>query len=1001
MFIVMHCMGMPFNGTNIKEKSLGGSESACYYIARELAALGHRVSVFTNHTEEGKWDGVNYGWLGEVTEQFPLGERFMHYAVNTPTDVLIMQRYPLAFKMMWNSKINLWWLHDLALLRNVHNVLQQLWNISGILTVSEWHKNQIVETWGLNPDIVMPITNGVDLSLYGNQAGLERVKLLPKEFIGDTDKENEISLLYAARPERGLVNLVGPGGIMEKLLEKNKKFHLYVCGYDNTVPEMVGLYNSLWGRIEELENCTNLGSLTKKELAAVQEHCDAYVYPTTFEDTSCIVAMECAAAGLPFIATKGAALPETCEGGGAELISLTGGGLDINLWVNRLIGIFSSEKEIKKLRNKQLHKAPSYTWSNAIDLLEKHIAACFAKNDSRHGAKLRHLIRMSDIYAAKRYLNTLCIKNPGIIIQRSSEELETLYKFAWNNTWKSHYDEYYQHEKDKGVEYGPEDLTNEHRFRRVAFHIAYVPVGGRVLDYGCAHGHYTINLARAFPDLKFVGIDIAQSNIDIAKKWASDEEITNVKFYVGEVRPGDYITNPPLENFDAIIVAEVLEHVESPQMIVDQLLVQCAKKDCTFILTTPYGPWEYQGFIKEHPWRAHVHHFDRPDLHDMFGKFDNFEVTIVPSGNIITGEALGSYVTTFKNSEKTVFIGDIDYERKFAGIVPLQTISFCMIVKNGEETLLRSLNQLKGVVQQIVIGVDSTTTDNTLNIIKRFSDEQPLWPTVEVFDIESPLIIGFDEARNKTLEKAVGDWILWVDHDEITVYAENIVKYLRDNQFAGYSIKQHHFAVDPLGVIKTDLPCRLFRNHEKIKFFGVVHEHPEKKINSGVGHAMVIEDVDIAHEGYTTDIIRHGRFNRNVDLMLRDREKYPDRKLGKFLWMRDISQMCAHELRFNGGKISPEMKARAEKGIEIWEELLENGELRMLSDGMTFYSLLASVLNKGFDCSFAIDIAPQPGVVNINRVEPITAKFASQDHLMRLLGKVIAERTKHYESKYF
>ncbi|KKK94412.1 hypothetical protein LCGC14_2683140, partial [marine sediment metagenome] len=213
--------------------------------------------------------------------------------------------------------------------------------------------------------------------------------------------------------------------------------------------------------------------------------------------------------------------------------------------------------------------------------------------------------------------------------------------------------------------------------------------------------------------------------------------------------------------------------------------------------------------------------------------------------------------------------------------------------------------------------------------------------------------------------------------------------------------RQHHFAVDPLGVIKTDLPCRLFRNHRNIKFFGVVHEHPEKKINDGVGHAMVIEDVDIAHEGYTTDVIRHGRFNRNIDLMLRDREKYPDRKLGKFLWMRDISQMCAHELRLNGGKISPEMKVRAQKGIQIWEELLEEGELRMISDGMTFYGLLVSVLGKGFDCSFSIDIASVPGVVDVNRVIPITAKFASQDHLMKLLRKVVDERTKHYESKYF
>jgi len=39
MFIVMHCGGMPFNGDTVKTRSLGGSESAAYYMAKELAVL--------------------------------------------------------------------------------------------------------------------------------------------------------------------------------------------------------------------------------------------------------------------------------------------------------------------------------------------------------------------------------------------------------------------------------------------------------------------------------------------------------------------------------------------------------------------------------------------------------------------------------------------------------------------------------------------------------------------------------------------------------------------------------------------------------------------------------------------------------------------------------------------------------------------------------------------------------------------------------------------------
>ena len=77
MYIVMHCGGMPFNGNTIKEQSLGGSETAAYYVAKELAQAGHSVTIFTAHQEGGVFDGVKYEWMGEASEEVPLGQRFM------------------------------------------------------------------------------------------------------------------------------------------------------------------------------------------------------------------------------------------------------------------------------------------------------------------------------------------------------------------------------------------------------------------------------------------------------------------------------------------------------------------------------------------------------------------------------------------------------------------------------------------------------------------------------------------------------------------------------------------------------------------------------------------------------------------------------------------------------------------------------------------------------------------------------------------------------------
>ena len=149
MYLVMHCGGIPFNGDTIKTKSLGGSETAAYYMARSLVQEGHRVILFTNSQETGEWDGVRYEWMGDAHEQAPLGDRFHFYAENTPHDVCIIQRHPQAFTRKLASKVNLWWLHDIALRRNKDAVGGMMWNIDKVLVVSEYHRQQVSKVYGI------------------------------------------------------------------------------------------------------------------------------------------------------------------------------------------------------------------------------------------------------------------------------------------------------------------------------------------------------------------------------------------------------------------------------------------------------------------------------------------------------------------------------------------------------------------------------------------------------------------------------------------------------------------------------------------------------------------------------------------------------------------------------------------------------------------------------------------------------------------------------------
>lgn len=86
-------------------------------------------------------------------------------------------------------------------------------------------------------------------------------------------------------------------------------------------------------------------------------------------------------------------------------------------------------------------------------------------------------------------------------------------------------------------------------------------------------------------------------------------------------------------------------------------------------------------------------------------------------------------------------------------------LSIGMIVKNEEKVLERCLKSLQPLMEAIpseLIIADTGSTDSTVEIAKKYTDN--------VFHFE--WINDFAAARNSTLEKARGQWFLFVDADE-------------------------------------------------------------------------------------------------------------------------------------------------------------------------------------------------------------------------------------------
>ncbi|MEM7123574.1 MAG: class I SAM-dependent methyltransferase [Pseudomonadota bacterium] len=93
-----------------------------------------------------------------------------------------------------------------------------------------------------------------------------------------------------------------------------------------------------------------------------------------------------------------------------------------------------------------------------------------------------------------------------------------------------------------------------------AFLAPYLHADMDILDCGCGPGSITVGLADVLTNGSVTGIDISESQVTRARKFASDRGCANVAFEVGDAR------DLPFENarFDAVFSHAMIEHLSDP-----------------------------------------------------------------------------------------------------------------------------------------------------------------------------------------------------------------------------------------------------------------------------------------------------------------------------------------------------------------------------------------------------------------------------------------------------
>lgn len=201
-------------------------------------------------------------------------------------------------------------------------------------------------------------------------------------------------------------------------------------------------------------------------------------------------------------------------------------------------------------------------------------------------------------------------------------------------------------------------------------------------------------------------------------------------------------------------------------------------------------------------------------------------------------------------------------------------LSLCMIVKDEEENLPRCLASIQGVVDEIIV-VDTGSSDRTVEIARSFG--------ARVF--YHPWSGNFSEARNISLEKARGRWILVLDADEELVKEDGpkLRALIEDTDKDGFLLRETNYIGEKAGLEAVLNPAfRLFRNHPKYRFRGAVHEQILSAVQENGGQ-IEAAPIRLNHYGYLNQVtIDKNKIQRNLEIILRAVEKNPKDSFMRF-----------------------------------------------------------------------------------------------------------------------
>lgn len=158
-------------------------------------------------------------------------------------------------------------------------------------------------------------------------------------------------------------------------------------------------------------------------------------------------------------------------------------------------------------------------------------------------------------------------------------------------------------------------------------------------------------------------------------------------------------------------------------------------------------------------------------------------------------------------------------------------LSTIILTKNEENTIIDCIDSV--LFSEEIIVIDDESRDRTLEIVRNLENKK-----IKIY--KRVLQDDFSAQRNFGIDKAKGEWIFFVDGDEIV--SEDLAReiqevvHIENNKYSGYLIKRIDYLLGTVLIHGETGNFKILRLAKKTsgKFFGVVHERWKVKGKVGV-----------------------------------------------------------------------------------------------------------------------------------------------------------------------